>query len=1230
MRLSLLVTCFFFYQALIIAPVALDWDSDIAGRNLRSSPATTWQNDLGTDLHQNISQDREGSPFTNAIDEKIVDSENLSEPGQDQSVSINNSKKESLSDFLEEDRFFFDATTYLKEIERDLTQNSSPRSLPSVLSYSIGTTAVLEAYNFSNPGTYYDVTSTLRGTGSRCLIWVDDIEWGTNVTQEDVDHLVNEFDSKIWPLNTQYFGYPSDVNGDGINVSILLLDLDKFGAAGYYSASCESRNNLEMFFIDSEAGNESISLDGTMIHEFQHMIHNNEDLQEERWIDEGCSVFSEYLGEYLLANQDWTFSYFESDPDTSLIYWDYYEDDHPVAINYAMSYLFIYYLSENYGGASAISNLVQNGFYQGIQGIEEAILKPQGKTFDEVFVDWVMANYLDDISFGKRGYKDLDVYTKESGVITLSPGNLSITINDEVDYRAGHAYLLKDFNGTVDISFNGQNNGNFNVSIVEYNRVQNSVQFIPLDTNQDSGTLSSPMYDSIYIFVINQKETVGGFWSDQTVTNSSFSLTVALSSSTVSMDDAIVSIDHADHKFNVTGLKISNQTQTWSEADLVGAEILDIHGNSAELAFSLNYNTQASSWEGRHLNIESLPAGQYICRFFAKNALEGAANDSLPFIIADSLAYWETWIIDNPDDTPGGIEIELFNISYYKTESHFLVKLGLEGPPSLDNSHDYVFYVDLDEDASYDWAAFWSSSSSRSYWLRDVDGWYAKNLHYVLGNNLIFKLPLREYLFIFEMDVKGYTDDNTNSDSTTYQTVNLFGPHSLSTPTIIYPNDSEALVGMEVIQWTAVTDSWTHSVAFAISYSSDGGGSWIELVSDLLTTSYAWNTTTLSDGDSFLIKVVASCTASLTTEDTSDATFSIQNAAHSLSLPTISSPNGNEFFTGIKTIEWAAVTDSFGHSITYTVYYSSNSGSSWTLLVSGLSFTSYEWDTSSAIDGSTYLIKVTAICSHGFSSSDTSDATFTVKNTHLLSSPTITYPNSGEVLSGITTIQWMNASDSLEHAVTYDIYYSNDSGVTWALLVSGLTNASFPWDTRTIENGMNYMLNVTAVCSQNLIETDVTDTAFSIDNEPHTLSTPTISYPNGGETLNGIVTIQWTASTDVWEHTIIYRVYYSDKDGNNWISLATGLTTFSYSWDTTTVLDGTNYLIKVEATCSSGLTALDVSDASFSILNANLDTSKASSSIKEPSTGSPGFTIIACLGLLLLSIATRQRKRRNS
>jgi hypothetical protein len=934
---------------------------------------------LAADTSQKVSPTRKNMQ----IEEKANSNSKIQEKG----ILTNNPTGTPQND---NSNSFFDATAFLRRFEKNPPAITRQKSLPTPQSYSINDTRVIKAANFSNPGTYYDVPSTLRAAGSHSLIWVEDTEWGTNVTQDDVDHLVNEFDSKIYTLATQFFGLPADIDNDGvINVSIALLELDETGAAGYFSYNAEQENNFEIFFLDSEAGNDSLFLDSTMMHEFQHMIHHTADSYEDVWINEGCSVFAEYLGAYLLANRDWTLPYFETDPDTSLIFWDYYEDDHPVEINYAMSYLFINYLSENYGGSSAISKLVQNDTYQGIQAIEEIVLKPWGKTFEEVFIDWIMANYIDDPSFNKLGYQEVDVHTKEQGTIVLDESNVSVSISSQVDYRAGHVYLLKDFNGTIEISFDGQNTGDFNVSIVEYNRLMNTVSFLPLDSNQD-GTLSVPVYNSLYLFVINQKGTNGGYWDDQTITDSSYALTAVLVPSTVSIGNAAVSIDESSHTMNVSGITISNQTATWTDADLVGFEIFDANGNSAQLAFELSYDSQASSWELRNATIKALPAGQYYCKIFAKNGLEGGTIDSSLFAIGDSLDYWQIWVND-PDEgwTP---EIELYNVSYHTEGSNFLVKLGLEGQPALDSSHEYRFSIDLDYDSSYEWLAWHEkglTSVVDSYWYRASDGWYAPNLHSVLGNNLLFKLPLREFATINEMDVKASASNGTSTDGTPYQTVTLTMPHSLPSPTVIYPNGGEILNGTVIIQWTNVSDSLGHAVTFTAYYSANSSAPWTQLASGLTNTSYSWNSTSVADGTSYLIKIVAICSNGLTSEDSSDLSFAIENF-HELLPPTIIFPKGGEILNGTVIIQWMNVTDPLGHAVAYTVYYSDKYGVLWTQLALGLIATSYFWDTTTVPDGASYLIKVEAICSEGVASEDSSEVSFTIQNAELSGSNSAT------------------------------------------------------------------------------------------------------------------------------------------------------------------------------------------------------------------------------------------------
>ena len=91
----------------------------------------------------------------------------------------------------------------------------------------------------------------------------------------------------------------------------------------------------------------------------------------------------------------------------------------------------------------------------------------------------------------------------------------------------------------------------------------------------------------------------------------------------------------------------------------------------------------------------------------------------------------------------------------------------------------------------------------------------------------------------------------------------------------------------------------------------------------------------------------------------------------------------------------------------------------------------------------------------------------------------------------------------------------------------------------------------------------------------------TVTYPNGGETLNTTITITWDAF-DPNSDALTFDLDY--WDGGAWVSLATGLTTPSYLWDTTTVPNGVDYRVRV--TVYDGTwTAVDESDAVFAIEN---------------------------------------------
>ncbi len=82
----------------------------------------------------------------------------------------------------------------------------------------------------------------------------------------------------------------------------------------------------------------------------------------------------------------------------------------------------------------------------------------------------------------------------------------------------------------------------------------------------------------------------------------------------------------------------------------------------------------------------------------------------------------------------------------------------------------------------------------------------------------------------------------------------------LTQPTVTNPADGGAqLSGTVIITWLEPYGSSSKTVNYDLFYSADGGNSWTELVSDLTSRQYSWDTTTVANGMNYALKVVASC-----------------------------------------------------------------------------------------------------------------------------------------------------------------------------------------------------------------------------------------------------------------------------------------------------------------------------------------------------------------------------------
>jgi len=102
--------------------------------------------------------------------------------------------------------------------------------------------------------------------------------------------------------------------------------------------------------------------------------------------------------------------------------------------------------------------------------------------------------------------------------------------------------------------------------------------------------------------------------------------------------------------------------------------------------------------------------------------------------------------------------------------------------------------------------------------------------------------------------------------------------------TVLSPNGSENLSGEVTIEWN-VTDDYDTSddLTVTIKYSSDSGASWQSINSDIGNTGeYEWDTTDLTDGTNYLIKVQIEDITGNEGTDISDAVFTVDNTEPSL------------------------------------------------------------------------------------------------------------------------------------------------------------------------------------------------------------------------------------------------------------------------------------------------------------------------------------------------------------
>lgn len=289
---------------------------------------------------------------------------------------------------------------------------------------------------------------TLRALDGNAEIWVaNDLSYCDGdprpadvVTQEQIDYLLDQLNNVIYPSDTTYFGFTDDRDGTGglfaswgydwyetdnpQRVMALVYNIvDEsycdpeypFYVAGYFWATMnEDYADRNIIHIDTYDWVNRVGPDGsrpylveqTFAHEYEHAIHYDHDADEPSWVDEGMADLSGYLAGY--GHSQGHLAYYMVYHRTPLTVWGGGLED------YGESYLFQLYLLENFGGPPFIRALVDEPL-NGIAGIESQLASfGYTASFDEIYRDWTVANYLDTpsltgISGAALGYDGLDI-----------------------------------------------------------------------------------------------------------------------------------------------------------------------------------------------------------------------------------------------------------------------------------------------------------------------------------------------------------------------------------------------------------------------------------------------------------------------------------------------------------------------------------------------------------------------------------------------------------------------------------------------------------------------------------------------------------------------------------------------------------------------------------------------------------------------------------------------------
>ncbi len=274
------------------------------------------------------------------------------------------------------------------------------------------------------------LSATLQYVGVHTYFYVDDRYWNALTQSQqtlaltNIQTLAQEFDTKIYPRETDIWGSEPNPGIDGDPRITILLQSMRQGNGGYFETINEystreatTSNQREMISITLDGLGSSL-LNGFLAHEFQHMISFKQKeltfrVSEETWLNEIRSEYATHVAGYA---SPYSGSYLErrivaflQSPSDSLTEWPNTPADYGVAMAFAE------YITGHYG-VGVLSETLHSPRV-GMGSLNDFLLQHHySETFSDIFGNWMVATYINDRAVNSiYGYGNPDLASLHVG-----------------------------------------------------------------------------------------------------------------------------------------------------------------------------------------------------------------------------------------------------------------------------------------------------------------------------------------------------------------------------------------------------------------------------------------------------------------------------------------------------------------------------------------------------------------------------------------------------------------------------------------------------------------------------------------------------------------------------------------------------------------------------------------------------------------------------------------------